>query len=70
MTSSSDSGFTRSRNIRRLQPSATLAVTQEANRLRAAGEDIIDLSAGEPDFDTPRVAADAAVRAIQDGKTH
>ena len=70
MTSSSDSGFTRSRNIRRLQPSATLAVTQEANRLREAGEDIIDLSAGEPDFDTPRVAADAAIRAIQDGKTH
>ena len=70
MTSSSDSGFTRSRNIRRLQPSATLAVTEEANRLRAAGEDIIDLSAGEPDFDTPRVAADAAIRAIQDGKTH
>ena len=70
MTSSSDSGFTRSRNIRRLQPSATIAVTQEANRLRAAGEDIIDLSAGEPDFDTPRVVADGAIRAIQDGKTH
>ncbi len=70
MTSSSDSGFTRSRNIRQLQPSATIAVTQEASRLRAAGEDIIDLSAGEPDFDTPRVVADAGIRAIQEGKTH
>ncbi len=70
MTSSSDSAFTRSRNIRQLQPSATLAVTQEAARLRAAGEDIIDLSAGEPDFDTPRVAAEAGIRAIQEGKTH
>ena len=70
MTSSSDSAFTRSRNIRLLQPSATLAVTQEAARLRAAGEDIIDLSAGEPDFDTPRVVAEAGIRAIQEGKTN
>ncbi|MCZ6857459.1 MAG: pyridoxal phosphate-dependent aminotransferase [Gemmatimonadetes bacterium] len=70
MTSSSDSVFVRSRNIRQLQPSATIAVTQEAARRRAVGEDIIDLSAGEPDFDTPSVIADGAIRAIQDGKTH
>lgn len=62
--------FVRSRNIRQLQPSATIAVTQEAARRRAVGEDIIDLSAGEPDFDTPSVIADGAIRAIQDGKTH
>ena len=70
MTSSSDSVFVRSRNIRQLQPSATIAVTQEAARRRAVGEDIIDLSAGEPDFDTPSVIADGGIRAIQDGKTH
>ncbi len=62
--------FVRSRNIRQLQPSATIAVTQEAARRRAVGENIIDLSAGEPDFDTPSVIADGAIRAIQDGKTH
>lgn len=62
--------FVRSRNIRQLQPSATIAVTQEAARRRAVGEDIIDLSAGEPDFDTPSVIADGAIRAIRDGKTH
>ena len=70
MSTSNDSGFICSRNIRRLEPSATLAVTQEASRRRAAGEDIIDLSAGEPDFDTPRIVSDGAIRAIQEGKTH
>jgi aspartate aminotransferase len=70
MTKSTSSGFTPSRNIRQLQPSATLAVTQDAARRRAAGEDIIDLSAGEPDFDTPRIISDGGIRAIQEGKTH
>jgi aspartate aminotransferase len=70
MTDSESSRFIRSRNIKQLQPSATLAVTQEAARRRAAGENIIDLSAGEPDFDTPRVVSDGGVRAIQEGKTH
>ena len=70
MSTSNDSGFIRSRNIRRMEPSATLAVAQEASRRRAAGEDIIDLSAGEPDFDTPRIVSDGAIRAIQEGKTH
>ena len=70
MSTFNDSGFIPSRNIRRLEPSATLEVTQEASRRRAAGEDIIDLSAGEPDFDTPRIVSDGAIRAIQEGKTH
>jgi len=61
--------FVRSKNLRNLTPSATLAVTQEAQRRRAAGEDVIDLSAGEPDFRTPRAVADAGVKAIHDGKT-
>lgn len=58
-----------SRNIARLQPSATIAVSSLAKRLRAQGRDIIDLSAGEPDFDTPRFIADAAVEGIREGKT-
>ena len=70
MSTSTDSGFTRSRNIRQLEPSATLAVTQDARRRRDLGEQIIDLSAGEPDFDTPSLIAEGGVRAIQEGKTH
>jgi aspartate aminotransferase len=59
-----------SRNIEHLVPSETLAISQAAQQRRAAGEDVVDLSAGEPDFDTPRIAAEAGIRAIQQGKTH
>ena len=52
-----------------IKPSPTLAVTAKAAELRAAGRDIIALSAGEPDFDTPRHIKEAAVKAIHDGKT-
>ena len=62
--------FKRSKNIAKLEPSATVAIKQEALRRQAAGEDIIDLSVGEPDFDTPRIPAEAGVKAIQQGKTH
>lgn len=58
-----------SRNIARLQPSATIAVSSLAKRLRAEGRDIIDLSAGEPDFDTPAFISEAAVEGIHAGKT-
>ena len=58
-----------SSNISRLQPSATIAVSSLAKRLRAEGRDIIDLSAGEPDFDTPTWISDAAVEGIYAGKT-
>jgi len=58
-----------SSNIQLLQPSATIAVSTLAKRLRAEGRDIVDLSAGEPDFDTPEWIADAGVRAIREGKT-
>ena len=61
--------FQRSRNLEHLEPSATLAIDQEAKRRRAAGEDIVNLSAGEPDFDTPRFVCEAGIRAIQQGKT-
>lgn len=62
--------FTPSRNLAYLRPSETMAISQEAQRRRSAGEDVIDLSAGEPDFDTPRIPAEAGIRAIQAGKTH
>src|SRR5437870_8584528 len=62
------SGF--SPNLQHLETSATIAISQEAKRRKAAGEDVIDLGAGEPDFPTPAIPADAGVRAIRDGKTH
>jgi len=62
------SGF--SPNLQHLETSATIAISQEAKRRKAAGEDVIDLGAGEPDFPTPSIPADAGVRAIRDGKTH
>ena len=56
-------------SLSRMQPSATIAVASKARELKAAGRDVISLSAGEPDFDTPQNIKDAAIRAIQDGKT-
>ena len=56
-------------NVSKLQPSATMAVSALAKRLAAEGRDILNLSAGEPDFDTPAFIGDAAVRAIRGGET-
>ncbi|MCG8692851.1 MAG: pyridoxal phosphate-dependent aminotransferase [Minwuiales bacterium] len=53
----------------RIKPSATLAVTQKAAELRAAGRDVIGLGAGEPDFDTPDNIKEAGIRAIREGDT-
>src|SRR4051812_40910348 len=53
----------------RIKPSATVAVTDKARALKAAGRDVIGLGAGEPDFDTPENVKEAAVRAIRAGKT-
>ncbi len=58
-----------SANIERLQPSATIAVSTLAKKLAAEGRDIINLSAGEPDFDTPAFVSDAAVKGIREGQT-
>ena len=55
--------------VRRLAPSATLAVTARAQALRAQGVDVISFGAGEPDFDTPERIKDAAIRALRAGKT-
>ncbi|MEQ1576941.1 MAG: pyridoxal phosphate-dependent aminotransferase [Hyphomicrobium sp.] len=56
-------------SLNRIQPSATIAVSMKARQLKAEGRDIISLSAGEPDFDTPQNIKDAAKRAIDEGKT-
>ncbi len=53
----------------RVQPSATIAVSQKARELKAAGMDVIGLSAGEPDFDTPDNIKEAAKAAIDRGET-
>ncbi|PYE83921.1 pyridoxal phosphate-dependent aminotransferase [Pseudoroseicyclus aestuarii] len=53
----------------RVQPSATIAVTNKARELKAEGRDVIGLGAGEPDFDTPQNVKDAAIAAIEEGKT-
>lgn len=55
--------------VTRVAPSATIAVTTKAAELKAAGEDVIGLGAGEPDFDTPQHIKDAAIQAINEGKT-
>ena len=52
-----------------MKPSATLAAAQAADALRAAGVDVVDLGAGEPDFDTPQNIKDAAAEAMRAGKT-
>jgi aspartate aminotransferase len=55
--------------LSRVKPSPSIAITTLAAELRAAGRDVIGLSAGEPDFDTPQNIKDAAVAAIAAGKT-
>ena len=58
-----------SESLGRIQPSPTIAVTQKARDLKAAGRDVIGLGAGEPDFDTPDNIKDAAIAAIRRGET-
>lgn len=55
--------------LARIKPSATIAAGQYAAQLRAQGRDIITLSAGEPDFDTPLHIREAAIRALEKGET-
>lgn len=59
-----------SENLARVAPSATMAVTQTAREMKAAGIDVIGLGAGEPDFDTPDHIKEAAKDAIREGKTN
>jgi aspartate aminotransferase len=55
--------------LSRIKPSPTIAVTQKARELKAAGRDVIGLGAGEPDFDTPDNIKEAAIAAIRAGQT-
>ena len=58
-----------SKRIDSLSSSMTIAITTKALELKAKGEDIISFSAGEPDFDTPDIIKEAAIKAIGEGKT-
>nr|WP_275671603.1 pyridoxal phosphate-dependent aminotransferase [Pseudaquidulcibacter saccharophilus] len=55
--------------LKRIKPSPTIAVSAKARALKAEGRDVIGLGAGEPDFDTPQNIKDAAIKAINEGKT-
>src|SRR5581483_4621333 len=55
-------------SLLRIKPSPTIAVTDMARALKAAGRDVIGLGVGEPDFDTPENIKQAAIRAIESGK--
>ena len=58
-----------SNRIMKVKPSPTLAVTAMAAQMKAQGIDIIGFGSGEPDFDTPKHIREAAIRAIESGKT-
>ena len=58
-----------SNSLKRIKPSPTIAVSQKARELKAAGKDVIGLGAGEPDFDTPNNIKEAAINAIKKGDT-
>jgi aspartate aminotransferase len=69
MTKPETSPFPVSENVASMKPSSTLAAMQAAEAMRAAGVDVVDLGAGEPDFDTPQNIKDAAVEAMKAGLT-
>ncbi len=56
-------------SLNRIQPSATIAISTKAQVMQAEGKNVIGLAAGEPDFETPRNIKDAAIAAINAGKT-
>jgi aspartate aminotransferase len=68
-TKSAISLFQGSDNVAKMQASSTLAAMQAAEALRAAGANVVDFGAGEPDFDTPGNIKDAAAQAMRAGKT-
>jgi aspartate aminotransferase len=69
MTKPANEVFPVSDNVARMRASATLAATQAAADMRARGLDVVDLGAGEPDFDTPENIKRAAAEAMRAGKT-
>jgi len=58
-----------SKRIEKLSPSLTIAISQKARELKAQGRDVLAFSAGEPDFDTPQIIKDEAIKAINEGFT-
>lgn len=56
-------------SVGRIKPSATVAISSKAREMKEAGEDVIGLGAGEPDFDTPQFIKDAAIDALAKGQT-
>jgi aspartate aminotransferase len=56
-------------SVNRISPSQTIAMATKARELKAKGRNVISLSAGEPDFDTPENIKEAAIRALKEGKT-
>lgn len=69
MTQAVKSIFHVSHNVSRMKPSSTLAAMQAADAMRAAGVNVVDFGAGEPDFDTPENIKQAAAEAMRAGKT-
>lgn len=69
MTSRAASFFSASDNVAKMKPSSTMAAMQAADALRAAGENVVDFGAGEPDFDTPDNIKRAAEEAMRAGQT-
>jgi aspartate aminotransferase len=68
-TMTKDLALELSQRVQRIKPSPTLAVSARAEELQAEGKPIINLSVGEPDFDTPPHIKEAAIKAIRDGHT-
>ena len=56
-------------NLKKIKPSPTMVITAKARELKAKGENVISLSSGEPDFDTPEHIKEAAIKAIHAGYT-
>src|SRR5258708_18124639 len=65
MTTATSEALKLTERINRIQPSATMAVVAEADKLRGKGIDVVDSGAGEPHFPTPQHIKDAAIAAIQ-----
>ena len=69
MTQAASPIFPVSENVAQMKPSSTLAAMQAADAMRAAGVNVVDFGAGEPDFDTPENIKEAADKAMRAGKT-
>src|SRR3990167_11130027 len=69
MTTTKTPSITLADRVERIKDSPTIAINTKANELKASGKKIINMSIGEPDFDTPAHIKEAAIKAIKDGHT-